>query len=67
MLCVFLREGKLVNRAALSTPLLSPMECPVPLLLPLPAWERAGIPHNKALIHWVDSDMAAPSRFLGGQ
>lgn len=33
----------------------------------MPAWKRAGIPHNKALIHWVGSDMAAPSRFLGGQ
>lgn len=71
------------NKAAGTTlcmPLLSTVECPVPLLLSLPAWEGppgpdvAGpvgrepeFPRDKALIHRLSPYIATPSRFLGCQ
>lgn len=68
------------TETTLCVPLLSTLECPVPLLSPLPALESApgpGVagpvgsepefPRDKALIHQLSPDMAAPSRFLEGQ
>lgn len=56
------------------------MECPVPLPQSLPAWEgfpgpgvvgsdgsELEFPRDKALIHQLSPDIAAPSGFLGGQ
>lgn len=68
------------RKTTLYMPFLSTMEYPVPLPPSLLAWKgppgpgvagpvgsKLEFPRDKALIHQLSPDIAAPSRFLGGQ